>query len=105
MLLRNFDWFKMRTSRLSRKLITLDIRIRKEKKRELKENTSLKKDYNRKIQELISRHEKVFAKNKFDVGTVKNHEARIKLVIEKYTAKKPYRCSLPDQREIDTQIK
>jgi len=36
---------------------------------------------------------------------MKNKEARIKfIIIDKYTAKKQYRCSLPDQREIDYQI-
>ena len=33
---------------------------------------------------LFEKHEELFAKNKFDVGVVKNHEARIKLITEKY---------------------
>ena len=78
--------------------------LEKTEEKHLKENMN-EDEIRRKIQRLISEHENVFAKNKYDVGTVKNHEARIKLVIEKYAAKKPYRCSLPDQKEIDTQIK
>lgn len=57
-----------------------------------------------KILELIRRHESVIARHKFDVGSVRNHEARIRLTEYKYVSKKPYRCSIPDQQEIDTQI-
>lgn len=46
----------------------------------------------------------VFTNDKFDTGTVKNHEATIELIENKYVAKKPYRCSLPDQKEIESQI-
>jgi len=38
------------------------------------------------------------------VGKVKEHEAHIKLIENKYIAKKPYRCSIPDQKEIEFQI-
>lgn len=58
----------------------------------------------KKLEELLRDHEEAFAKDKFDVGTVKNQEARIKLINEKYMAKKPYRCSIPDQKEIDSQV-
>ena len=53
---------------------------------------------------LMKKHESIFARNKFDVGTVKNHEAQIKLLEHKYVAKKPYRCSIPDQKEIEFQV-
>lgn len=56
------------------------------------------------IIEIIGRHENVSAKNKFDVGAVRNHEARIRLTEYRYVSKKPYRCSIPDQREIESQI-
>jgi len=46
----------------------------------------------------------VFAKHQFDVGTVKEHEAHITLSEECYVAKKPYRCSIDDQREIERQV-
>jgi len=38
------------------------------------------------------------------VGKVKEHEAHIKLIENKYITKKPYRCSIPDQKEIEFQI-
>ena len=58
----------------------------------------------RKIIELVRRYEKVFATGKFDLGTVKDSEAKILLLEDRYVAKKPYRCSIPDQIEIDSQI-
>ena len=57
-----------------------------------------------KIVDIIRRYEKVFATDKFDLGTVAEHEARIKLSEDRYVAKKPYRCTFPDQKEIDSQI-
>lgn len=56
------------------------------------------------IEELIDKHYPVFAKDKFDTGRVKNYEARIKLLEDRYVAKKPYRTSVPDHREIESQI-
>ena len=63
-------------------------------------------DYNRKnaIENLIDRFKAVFAKDKFDVGRVKDHEAHIKLFEHKIVSRKPYRCSIPDQLEIENQI-
>ncbi len=58
-----------------------------------------------KIKFLIDKYESTFAKNKFDVGKVKNHEANIKLIENKFIWKKPYHCSIPDQNEIEYQIK
>jgi len=56
------------------------------------------------INKMIHDYNDTFAKDKFDIGTVGNVEAQIKLLGDRYTAKKPYRCSIPDQREIDHQI-
>ena len=56
------------------------------------------------VSQLIERYKDVFAKHKFDVGTRKSQEASIKLIENKYISKKPYRCSIPDQREIEFQI-
>ena len=57
------------------------------------------------IQTMINKYETIFAQNKFDVGQVKDHEAHVKLLEHKFVAKKPYRCSILDQKEIEYQIK
>lgn len=56
------------------------------------------------IANLIHTYKGVFAKDKFDVGRVKDQEAHIKLIEHKFVAKKPYRCTIPDQQEIESQI-
>lgn len=56
------------------------------------------------IIELIEKYKTIFAKNKYDVERVKQEEAQIKLTVDKYISKKPYRCTIPDQKEIDSQI-
>lgn len=56
------------------------------------------------IDELLEKYKSVFAKDKYDVGTVKNYEAHIELIVEKYPSKRPYRCSIEDKREIEEQI-
>lgn len=53
------------------------------------------------LKTLIDKYASVFAKNKFDIGTVSDHEASIKLLEHKYISRKPYRCSIQDQEEID----
>ncbi|BES90541.1 Retrotransposon protein [Nesidiocoris tenuis] len=58
----------------------------------------------KKINDLIQKFKRVFAKDKFDVGRVKDHEAHIKLYEHKFVSRKPYRCSIPDQKEIESQI-
>lgn len=57
-----------------------------------------------KIEKLIEKYNNVFAKNKYDVGTVTDYEARIDLLIDKYCCKRPYRCSIEDKREIEMQV-
>lgn len=61
----------------------------------------LSEEKKERIQILINKYETIFAKNKFDVGQVKHHEAHIKLLEHKFVAKKPYRCSTLDQKEIE----
>ena len=56
------------------------------------------------LQSLIDNYSSVFAKDKYDIGTVSGHEASIKLLEHKYISRKPYRCSVEDQKEIDSQI-
>lgn len=53
------------------------------------------------INELFNR---AFAKDKFDVGQVKDHEAQVKLTEHRYIYRKPYRCNIIDQKEIEGQI-
>lgn len=59
-----------------------------------------------KIQVMIlpRKHANVFAADKFDVGTVKNYIACIKLQRDQYVAENPYRFSIPDREEIENQI-
>lgn len=65
----------------------------------------LPKEKKEKVKLLIDKYKAIFAKNKFDVGKVKDHEAQIKLVERRFISKKPYRCSMEDQKEIEFQIK
>jgi hypothetical protein len=56
------------------------------------------------IYDLVDKYGSVFAKNQYDVGTVKDYEACIELTENRYVAKRPYRCSLEDQKEIERQV-
>lgn len=56
------------------------------------------------INNLVTTYESVFAKNKYDIGTVNGYEARIDLLVDKYCSKRPYRCTLEDKKEIEEQI-
>jgi len=56
------------------------------------------------INKLIKKYRAVFAKDKYDIGTVKEYEARIDLIIDKYCCKRPYRCAIEDKKEIEQQI-
>ena len=56
------------------------------------------------INKLINKYNTVFAKNKYDVGTVKGYEARIDLLVDTYCNKRPYRCTVEDKKEIEEQI-
>lgn len=56
------------------------------------------------IKNLTDKYKKIFAKDKYDIGTVKDYEARIDLKIDKYCSKRPYRCTIEDKKEIEEQI-
>lgn len=56
------------------------------------------------ITALIDKYSQVFARDQYDVGTVSEHEAHIKLLDNRYVAQKPYRCSFTDQAEIERQV-
>lgn len=58
----------------------------------------------KKIEQLIAKYNTVFARNKYDVGTVTDYEARIDLLVDKYCCKRPYRCTLEDKKEIESQV-
>ena len=64
----------------------------------------LDSDQREEITALINKYKQNFAKDKYDVGKVKNHEAFIDLQTEKYCYKRPYRCSTRDRIEIEKQI-
>lgn len=56
------------------------------------------------IDDLITDNTSVFAKDKYDIGTVTDYEAHIDLLVEKYCCKRPYRCTIEDKKEIESQI-
>lgn len=56
------------------------------------------------IDKLIQKYNTVFAKDKYDVGTVRDYEAHIDLMVDKYCYKRPYRCTPADRKEIENQI-
>lgn len=56
------------------------------------------------IDKLIEKYNPVFAKDKYDVGTVRDYEAHIDLMVDKYCYKRPYRCSADDRKEIENQV-
>lgn len=55
------------------------------------------------ISDFIIRNHKVFARDKFDVGNVRNYSCSINLSSNSYVTRKPYRCSHDDQQIIDRQ--
>lgn len=56
------------------------------------------------IDKLIEKYKTVFAKDKYDIGTVRDYEAHIDLMTDKYCYKRPYRCTIEDRKEIESQI-
>lgn len=56
------------------------------------------------INKLINKYKASFAKDKYDIGTVKDYEAHIDLLVDTYCNKRPYRCSLEDKLEIEEQV-
>lgn len=64
----------------------------------------LNTDQRSKINTLLDNYKSIFAKDKYDVGKVKNYEAFIDLQVNNYCHKRPYRCSLEDKAEIEKQV-
>lgn len=56
------------------------------------------------IDKIIDKYKQVFAKDKYDIGTVRGYEAHIDLMVDKYCYKRPYRCTTEDRKEIESQI-
>ncbi|KAK7591003.1 hypothetical protein V9T40_002616 [Parthenolecanium corni] len=56
------------------------------------------------VNKIIQKFNYAFAKNNFDVGNVCVHEAAVKLTEHRYVYRKPYRCNIIDQKEIENQI-
>ena len=56
------------------------------------------------LKDLINEFSPVFAKDAYDVGMVKDHEARIILFEDRFVTKEPYRCSFEDQAKIERQV-
>lgn len=56
------------------------------------------------IDKLLCNFKSLFAKDKYDVGTVNGYEAHIDLLVERYCSKRPYRCTIQDKKEIEEQI-
>lgn len=75
----------------------------KEKEFEIKVS-HLDENKREEINKIIQQYKSVFAKDKYDVGTVKEYEARIDLLVDKYCSKRPYRCTIEDKEEIAEQI-
>lgn len=65
---------------------------------------NLNKEQKAEINKLIDTYKSIFAKDKYDIGTVKDYEARIDLLMDKYCCKRPYRCSIIDKKEIEEQV-
>lgn len=64
----------------------------------------LNNDQKLRINGLIDKYKSIFAKDKYDTGTVRDYEARIDLKIDKYCSKRPYRCSIEDRKEIELKV-
>lgn len=56
------------------------------------------------INKLVEEYKSIFAKDKYDVGTVQQYEARIDLLVDKYCSKRPYKCTVGDKKEIEEQV-
>lgn len=57
-----------------------------------------------KIEQCIEVNKTIFAKDKYDVRTLKDYEARIDLLVDKFCSKRPYRCTIKDKKEIEQQV-
>ena len=63
-------------------------------------------DYQKKNEtgKMIEDYKTVFAKDKYDIETVKDYEAYIDLLLDKYCSKRLYRCTIEDKKEMAEQI-
>lgn len=66
---------------------------------------SLSKNQERRIIELLDNADIFSSESKYDVGTVKNAEATIKLIEKRYISQKPYCCSVDQKVEIENQVR
>lgn len=57
------------------------------------------------LEQVLKKHKELFTEDKFEVGKVKGYEATVKLTENKYIARTPYKCSIADSEEINSQIK
>lgn len=78
--------------------------INEKNKIDLNNSDDLNFEEKRRLNFLINKYESIFAKNKYDVGRTNQINAEIKLSENKYIIKKPYRTSIPDSKEIESQI-
>ncbi len=58
----------------------------------------------KKVSSAIRDFNRAFAIDKYDVGHVLSPEATVKLTEHKYIYRKPYRCNVIDQEEIESQV-
>ncbi|GBP30827.1 Lactosylceramide 4-alpha-galactosyltransferase [Eumeta japonica] len=56
------------------------------------------------IEKIINEYKTIFAKDKYDIGSVRDYEAHIDLQVNRYCSKRPYRCTIEDRLEIEEQI-
>ena len=56
------------------------------------------------LRQILSNNNQVFASSKFDVGLLKDCEAHVSLLENRFIARKPYKCSFEDREEIERQI-
>lgn len=56
------------------------------------------------IETIIEKYKTIFAKDKYDIGSVREYEAHIDLLVNRYCSKRPYRCTIEDKLEIEEQI-
>lgn len=56
------------------------------------------------IDKLLEKYKPVFAKDKYDIGTVRGYDAHIELTLDQYCYKRLYRYTTDDRKEIENQI-
>lgn len=82
----------------------LNISQKQQKNKNLEEKSHISEIRTNRIENIKKENEIIFAKSKFDIGTVKDYEATVKLTENRYISKKPYRCSFQDKLEIEKQV-